>query len=196
MAELMPALREYFGHEGLYSDDPGDPGGETWMGIARKRQRGWRGWAIIDDIAQGIERGRDEFVHSLTADLDLGDAVHDFYLHQWESLGLGQVPDQSVAVEVFEAGQNVGPRRALKWLQEVLNAMNREGKDWPDIAEDGGFGARTLFAVRACLRRRGTRQLVLALNGRQYVHYWQLVRRNPDKWERFFNGFLRRVSLR
>lgn len=194
MTNLHAALTDYFGHEGLYSNDPKDPGGETWMGIARKRHPGWRGWSLIDELRpRSHER---QFVAKLTADLDLGEAVEDFYSNEWRRLGLDKISSPAVAAELFEAGQNTGPRRAIGWLQAVLNAMNRNEKDWPDVTEDRRLGPKTLAAFAAALKRRGEAEILVALNGRQFMHYWGLARRNPKKWEWAFNGFLRRVSFR
>lgn len=44
--EIYPTIVKY---EGYYVNDPKDPGGETYMGIARNYNPGWAGWKIIDN---------------------------------------------------------------------------------------------------------------------------------------------------
>lgn len=42
---IYPTIVKY---EGYYVNDPNDPGGETYMGIARNYNKTWQGWQIID----------------------------------------------------------------------------------------------------------------------------------------------------
>lgn len=48
MAEFKPAFEQTIAHEGGYMNDPDDPGGETYKGVARKYWPKWLGWHIID----------------------------------------------------------------------------------------------------------------------------------------------------
>ena len=40
--------------EGLYCDEPGDAGGETYRGIARVYHPHWVGWELIDSYKQQL----------------------------------------------------------------------------------------------------------------------------------------------
>ena len=56
--------------EGVYSDDPDDRGGETFMGISRRFHPDWEGWDEIDSLKDsGIHLGNsiveDEMLMSL-----------------------------------------------------------------------------------------------------------------------------------
>jgi len=48
MAEFNIALQKTLAHEGGYSNDPNDMGGETYKGISRASHSVWKGWAIVD----------------------------------------------------------------------------------------------------------------------------------------------------
>jgi lysozyme family protein len=48
MAHFKTAYALTMGHEGIYSNNPKDRGGETYKGIARKFHPSWEGWKAID----------------------------------------------------------------------------------------------------------------------------------------------------
>ena len=48
MADFDKALRKLLAIEGGYVNDPGDPGGETYKGVARRYNASWPGWSRID----------------------------------------------------------------------------------------------------------------------------------------------------
>jgi len=43
--KIYPTIVKY---EGFYVNDPRDPGGETYSGVARKFNPNWKGWQIVD----------------------------------------------------------------------------------------------------------------------------------------------------
>ena len=48
MASFLQAWPGIFAQEGGYVNDPNDPGGETYFGIARNRWPNWMGWHVVD----------------------------------------------------------------------------------------------------------------------------------------------------
>src|SRR3546814_13800952 len=64
---------------------------------------------------------------------------------------------------------------AAGFLQRVLNALNREARDYPDVAVDRAIGPRTLAALDGFLKARGRAgEAVLvraldALQGERYI---------------------------
>src|SRR3546814_19936588 len=79
-----------------------------------------------------------------------------------------------VAEELFDTGVNMGPAVAVGFLQRALNALNRNGRDWADLAVDRSIGPATLGALRALLRVRGQAGacvLVRAMNALQGARY-------------------------
>lgn len=160
--------------EGGFVDHPSDPGGRTKFGITERvaRANGYSGPMRDLSRAQAREIYRRE------------------YIEKPGFLAIAEI-DPVVAEEVIDSGVNVGQRRAAQWFQQALNVLNRRGRDYPDIADDGAIGPATLAAFRALRRRRANaRSLMLkALNGLQYMHYYKLAA-GGTKFEDFMVGWL------
>ena len=166
-----------FAVEGGYVNNPADPGGETNHGVTVQvaRESGYRG------------RMRD-----LTRE-----AAEDIYRRRYIA-GPGYegvvALDRHVAEELVDSGVNAGPGRASRWFQETLNHLNRQGADYPDIAEDGAVGPRTLAAYASLQRVRGAvlacELTIKLLDAKQAQHYMQLGGRN-SRFETFMIGWVR-----
>src|SRR3546814_1593210 len=82
---------------------------------------------------------------------------------------------------LFDTGVNMGPAVAVGFLQRALNALNRNGRDWADLAVDRSIGPATLGALRALLRVRGQAGacvLVRAMTALQGARYIELDRKS------------------
>jgi lysozyme family protein len=99
----------------------------------------------------------------------------------------------AVAAELFDTGANMGPAVAVTFLQRALTALNRNGKDYPDLVPDGRAGPHTMAALDGFLQARGRRggQTVLmrALEALQGERYLRLAERRPAN-EAFLYGWL------
>ena len=188
---FQDAYRELIQHEGSYSNDPVDQGGETYRGISRVFHPDWPGWSIVDEY-----KDDPSFPGVLDKDLALQAKVQDFYKeHHWDVFHGDDLP-VAVAWELFEIGVNMGVRTATKFLQRALNVFNKQGTLWPDIAIDGVFGPATLRATQAmCSARSGRGSTVLAksLNCLQGERYISIGASRPSQ-ERFLWGWFNRVS--
>lgn len=162
--------------EGGYVNHPSDPGGATKYGITLKvaRANGYMG-----DM-------RDLPLHTARA------IYRTEYIEKPGLLGIAEV-DPHVAEEVIDTGVNVGVSRAKLWFQQALNVLNRRQVDYADVVEDGVIGPKTISAFQALRRKRGeavARRLMLrALNGLQFMHYYNLAKDNT-KFEDFFPGWI------
>jgi lysozyme family protein len=157
--ELIDELIE---REGDYANHPADRGGPTRFGIteAVARAHGYRGSiaALPREEAEAIYRRlywlRPRF-----------DAVAE------------RAP--AVAAELFDTGANMGPAVAATFLQRALTALNRNGKDYPDLVPDGRVGQATLTALDAFLAVRGGDRgetvLLRALEALQGERYLRLA---------------------
>lgn len=162
--------------EGGYVNHPSDPGGATNFGITQNvaRANGYQG-------------------HMRDLDRDRARAIYRReYVEKPGFLGIAEI-DPLVAEEVIDSGVNAGQSRAALWFQQSLNVLNRRGKAYADIDEDGKIGPATLGAFQALRRKRGeakARQLLLkALNGLQFMHYYKLAS-GGTKFEDFMAGWL------
>jgi lysozyme family protein len=94
------AFDALIGHEGGYSNNPADPGGETMWGVTLTvaRASGYTGQMkdLPRDTAKAIYRAQ-----------------------YWDAVRADQLPDQ-VRFDVFDAAVNSGVKQAVKWLQRVV----------------------------------------------------------------------------
>lgn len=94
------AFEKLIGHEGGYSNDPKDPGGETMYGVTLRvaRANGYQG-AMRDlplSLAKTIARRR-----------------------YWDTVHADMLPD-AVRFDVFDGAYNSGPDRSMEWLQKAV----------------------------------------------------------------------------
>jgi len=190
MADFEIAYDTVLRHEGGYVQDPNDPGGETYKGISRVHHPGWPGWERIDTARAGRE-----FSRSLNNDTTLQGQVYAFYKeYYWDRMLGDDIPDQGIAMEVFDTGVNMGLRRAVRYLQEAINLLDRQLPE-EGIAVDGWLGDKTIRALRRNLRMDESSEFVMRLvNILQGYRYIEIMRQQPGQ-ERFARGWLRRVRL-
>jgi lysozyme family protein len=175
--------------EGGYVNHAADKGGPTCFGIteAVARAHGYAG-----DIRK----------------LPRSDAAAIYKRLYWLRPRLDEVARRSarLAAELFDTGVNMGPAVAVTFLQRALTALNRGGKDYPDLTPDGRIGPMTLFALDAFLESRGSSPavglgggdqqgtcgetvLLRALEALQGERYLRLAERRPAN-EAFLYGWL------
>ena len=177
MALFDDAFRDLILIEGGYSNDPKDRGGATMYGITEAVAR-----------AHGYAGPMDR--------LDLATAKSIYRRAYWDRQRLDEVEFRagaSIAVELFDTGVNMGVLVAGRFLQTALNALNREGRDFPDMDVDGRIGPGTLFALRAYVQARGQEGRVVllrALNCLQGARYLQIAASDPSQ-EAFVYGWIR-----
>ncbi|MBN2123540.1 MAG: hypothetical protein JW821_04555 [Deltaproteobacteria bacterium] len=194
MAVFDEAFQRTAAMEGGYVDDPDDAGGETYKGIARRFNPRWEGWRIIDDLKAAGD-SKKEFLKKLDGHKDLQEGVRSFYKQQfWDKFWGDEIPVQALAEELFDTGVNMGVRRAVRFLQEGLNLLNRNQRDYADIIEDGLFGPGTLHALRSYLAKDEASFLLKVTNVLQGMHYVRYMKEKPSQ-EKYARGWLRRVSL-
>ncbi len=97
-------------------------------------------------------------------------------------------PSQDLAKKCFVVA--IYTTTAVKWLQTALNAVNHNGKDYPDLTVDGIFGSKTLTAMNSCQNLANVLELVRA---QQDTYYLNLAENNPATYEQFLNGWINRV---
>lgn len=173
-AETIRYINDLIEREGGYVHDPKDSGGETNFGItvATARAYGYTGdmRALPRATAQNIylKRYWVEPKFHLVAELfpGLADCLFDF-------------------------GVLAGQTTAARHLQRVLNVLNRNAADYPDILDDGRIGTLTIGALRAFLAKRGSEgaSVLFGMVAAQQSNYLlELAERRP-KDERFQFGW-------
>lgn len=158
-------------HEGGYSNNPSDPGGETYLGVSRTRNPSWNGWALVDS-----HRSDPTFPKSLAADLALAALAESFYdATFWTPAGCDAVPD-ILKYDLFDMAVNQGVVPAVKALQHAVG-----------VAEDGALGPMTIQAAQASLPVR----LLFRFEAARLVHY---AEDSDAQLLEFGRGWLRRVA--
>ena len=98
-----------------------------------------------------------------------------------------------IASELFDTGVNMGPAVATTFLQRALTALNRQGRDYPDLVPDGRIGKKTLAALDRFMAMRGDaggeKVLLRALEALQGERYLALAEQRPAN-ESFLYGWL------
>ena len=171
--ELIDELIE---REGAYVNHPADRGGPTRFGIteAVARAHGYAG---------------------AMADLPREEAAAIYRRLYWLRPCFDQVAERCprVAAELFDTGANMGPAVAATFLQRALTALNRGGKDYPDLVPDGRIGPASMAALDAFLEARGNKGgetvLLRALEALQGERYLRLAEKRPAN-EAFLYGWL------
>ena len=174
--EIDGLIAALIDREGGYSDHPADRGGPTMFGIteAVARAHGYRG---------------------AMRDLPRDEAATIYRRLYWLRPQFDQVAARTprVAAELFDTGANMGPAVAATFLQRALTALNRNGKDYPDLVPDGRLGAASIAALDAFLDVRGLRGgetvLLRALEALQGERYLRLAEKRPAN-EAFLYGWL------
>lgn len=185
MADFITALPKILKHEGVvyneagailrtgYVNHPDDPGGETNYGITK---------------AVAVQNGYTGELRAIPFS-----KVKEIYRRKyWNKIGGDNIPDQEIAVELFDTAVNMGVSRVSVFLQRVLNALNVKATKYPDIDVDGQIGRTTLNTLHAALQVRPWYRLAIlrALDSLQCVRYIELSEHN-EKFETFMPGWLR-----
>lgn len=186
MADFNKAFAITLGHEGGYSNDPNDPGGETIYGVARTKNPSWGGWAILDNL----KKDANNFPKNALADSSIMSHVKALYKkNYWDIHLLDTMVSQEIANEIFDTGINVGPGKAASFLILALDLLNRGGKDYADVPEDGKIDPSDVGILNVHKRPQN---VLKALNGLQFMHYYTITKSKPA-FETYFNGWLNRI---
>lgn len=173
MANFSIAIEHTLKAEGGYVNDPDDPGGETYKGIARTRNSKWPGWVRVD-----ILRQQPGFPANMEQDGELQAMVHALYeVNYWDKIKGDDIADQDVAESIFDFAVNAGPRTSSRLAQMSVGAT-----------ADGVIGPATLAKINADDKRAFLATFALAKISR----YVQICEKRPTSRKYFF-GWVRRT---
>jgi lysozyme family protein len=142
MADFNPAFEKMIHDEGGFqlTNIPGDRGGMTYAGIARKPNPDWAGWQHID---------RKDFGSATPL-------VREFYkANFWDRIRGDEIKDQAVAETIFNFAVNTGIGVATKLAQVIVG-----------VAPDGAIGAKTVERLNICTAEKFVPSYALAKIGR------------------------------
>lgn len=104
MMTFEEAFDLLLGHEGGYSNNPRDPGGETMWGvtIAVARENGYKGRMV---------------------DLPREKAKQIYRAKYWDAVHADKLPE-AARFDLFDAAVNSGPDQAIRWLQRAARVAD------------------------------------------------------------------------
>lgn len=173
MGDFNLAFNETMRAEGGYVNDPDDPGGETYKGVARGRNAKWPGWISID-----LLKNKNNFPKNLDNDDQLQQQVKDLYeANYWDKIQGDEINDQDIAESIFDFAVNAGPRTSAKLAQITVSAE-----------PDGVIGPNTIDKINADDTRAFLAVFALAKVGR----YVNICEKRKDSRKYFF-GWIRRT---
>jgi lysozyme family protein len=117
-SKFLKAFDYLMMHEGGYSKDPKDAGGETKFGISK------RSYPHLD-------------IKNLTQD----QARQIYFCDFWMKCKCEDVADENVAIKLFDLAVHAGIPQAVKLIQRALRAAGTQ------VVEDGIIGPITLKAI-------------------------------------------------
>ncbi len=190
MAKFNHAFERTMQFEGVYVCDPLDRGGETFNGISRRAWPNWPGWTIIDEL-----KSKPGFQGLVEHNLELRKLVETFYKSEfWDQIHGNEIPDQSIADELFDCSVNLGAKKAITFIQKGLNILRRDNTRSVDIAEDGVCGPITISALRNYLAHDKSWYLVKVMTVLRGMHYLTILTKDRSQ-RKFARGWLERVRL-
>ena len=173
MANFFQAYSLTLHAEGGYVNDPDDPGGETYKGIARSRNPQWQGWELIDVQPPGAH-----FESNLNHNTQLQAAVQDLYkVNYWDKIQGDEIYSQKIAESIFDFAVNSGPPTSLKLAQKSVGA-----------AADGIVGPETLGKLNAAEPDNFLAKFALS----KIEHYIAICENRPESRKYFF-GWVKRT---
>ncbi len=116
--KFIRAITIVLRHEGGYVNNPADPGGETKYGISKRQ------YPSLD-----------------IKNLSVKEAEKIYFEDYWMKYGFEAIPYDGLAAKVFDIGVNVGPQRAIRFMQEGAIELGAQ------IGIDGRIGPQTIAAV-------------------------------------------------
>lgn len=179
--KLLTVIEGLLVREGGYVDHPNDRGGPTNYGITQAVARAYGYDGDMRDLTRGM-------------------AINIYSQRYWYEPGFSQVAsiNEKVAEELFDTGVNMGPGIASRFLQQSLNALNSQGKHYPDLIVDGRIGRMTLEAMHQLIQRRGAaparKVLLRMLDSLQAARYIEIAHRDQKQEDFMFGWILHRIN--
>lgn len=172
-ANFKTAFEATMRSEGGYVNDPQDPGGETYRGVARKFHSKWEGWIIIDAL-----KNKGNFPRNLDQDANLQSLIEDFYQRQfWDKVRGDDIQNQDVAESIFDFAVNAGIAASVTLAQTASGSP-----------ADGLMGTNTIKAINE--QDPKTFLAMFALH--KIARYVHIVEKRPDS-RKYFYGWVRRT---
>lgn len=173
MADFESAFQHVIKNEGGYVNDPKDPGGETYKGVARNIHSKWLGWTLID-----MEKSKKDFPKCLDSNLELSGEIKHFYkINYWDKVRADEITNQEVAFSIFDFGVNAGIATSATLAQKVIGAKT-----------DGVIGQQSIESIN----NYDAEKFLSAFTIAKIARYINIVKKRPTS-QKYFYGWVRRA---
>ena len=167
---IQEMLDDVIAKEGGFVNHAADRGGPTKFGITQKT------------LSKYLEKA--VTVEEVKA-LDIETAKDIYELRYYRAPKIDRLPE-GIQHFLFDCAVNHGPRRAIKFLQQVCNDAG-----FGPLTVDGLMGPKSKAQAYACYEELGDWMLVALVEERQ-MFYSQIVEHDQTQ-EVFLNGWLNRA---
>lgn len=175
MANFENAFQLMITHEGGYVNDPDDPGGETYKGVARKSWPKWLGWHIID-----LLKRQAGFPGNLDSNADLQSEVQAFYeIEFWNRISGSLIQEQSIANSIFDFAVNAGTTTSVTLAQMVAGSP-----------ADGISGSKTVGTINQI----DPDYFLAAFTVEKIKRYVEICQKRPESKKYFFGWVTRAIK--
>jgi len=175
MADFSIAFNKVLANEGGYVNDPSDPGGETYKGVARKIFTKWDGWLILDTLKR-----QSGFPANLEQNTDLQQKIKNFYeVNFWDKVNGDNISNQTVANSIFDFAVNCGVSTSATLTQMVLNEKT-----------DGVLGQNSIAALNAF----DPDHFLASFTVFKIARYVHTVKKRPESRKYFFGWVCRAIG--
>ncbi len=157
--------------EGGFADHPADRGGPTNFGITQKTLSRYLGRKVTRDEIRRLS-------HDLAAEI---------YRRVYFLEPRIDTTPESIRAFLFDSAVNHGPRRAIRFLQQVCNAAG-----FGHLVVDGLLGPSTRRQAVAAEAEMGA-WLLAALAEERRMFYRLIVQRDPSQ-QVFLKGWMNRLA--
>jgi len=176
MTEFKISFQKTLTHEGGYSNDPDDQGGETYKGISRTSHSGWLGWSIIDNY-----KDKPDFPMVLEKDVVLQKDVEIFYwTNFWLPIKAYQIQNQTTADSIFDFAVNAGIKTSVRIMQSIVGTK-----------EDGIVGEQTLNKLNSL----DFGYFQPAFTVAKISHYIAIIKKRPTNKKYLYGWIIRTLSF-
>lgn len=171
MKSVDELIDDILRREGGYVDHPADRGGPTNYGITQKTLSRVLGRAATASEVAGLSRDMAREIYR-----------RDFYLGP----GIDTLPER-IRPFVFDSAVNHGPRRAIRFVQDVCNDAG-----FGPLDVDGVMGPRTRSAAERADQAMG--EVLLSALIEERLNFYDLIVANDPSQRAFLRGWRNRVA--
>ncbi len=173
MSNYDDSLKIVLRTEGGYVNDPDDPGGETYRGVARKMNSQWNGWLVIDSLKK-----QSGFPANLNKNTELQELVKLFYqVNYWNRIKGDQISNQEVATSIFDFAVNAGVSTSSSLAQLVVGSP-----------QDGVIGNQSIAQINAF----DPDHFIALFTVVKIARYISIVKKRPTS-KKYFYGWVCRA---